>query len=129
MPGIGGGGLSLGTPTLMETLQAILTIEWLILALLVAALGDKLKPLANFVLRMCGRKPMNGSTSWITLGDYNNRRPDWFIEWEKRHDKTHSDIGSSIREVKEGVNKVSEKVESMSEAVIRIDERTKHKND
>ena len=107
----------------MEKLQAILTIEWLILALLVAALGDKLKPLANFVLRMCGRKPMNGGPNWMTVADYNSRRPDWFIEWEKRHDKTHDNIGSSIKEVKEEVGKMAEKVGGISDTVIRIDER------
>ena len=110
----------------MEKLQAILTIEWLILALLVAALGDKLKPLANFILRMIGRKPMNGGPNWMTLTDYNSRRPDWFIEWEKRHDKTHDKIGNSITEVKDEVKKVSDKLETMSESVIRIDERTKN---
>ena len=110
----------------MEKLTAILTIEWLILALLVAALGDKLKPLANFILRMIGRKPMNGGTNWMTLSDYNSSRPDWFVEWEKRHDKTHSDIGSNIREVREEVKKVSDKLGNVSDAVIRIDERTKN---
>ena len=114
----------------METaLTYILSIEGLILALLVAALGDKLKPAANFILRLCRCKPMNGGPNWMTLNDYNSSRPDWFIDWEKRHDKTHSDIGSNIREVREEVKKVSDKLETMSEAVIRIDERTKKPNE
>ena len=114
----------------METaLTYILSIEGLIVALLIAALGDKLKVGLNFILRLLRCKPLNGGPNWITLDSYNNRRPDWFVDWEKRHDKTHDKIGSSISEVKDEVKKVSDKLETMAEAVIRIDERTKKPNE
>ena len=48
---------------------------------------------------------------WVTKDVYNKQRPDWFREWERRHDETH--------------NKISEKLTNISEAVTRIDERTK----
>ena len=109
--------------------DSLLSIEGLILALVVVAFGEKLKPLANFFLRMFGRKPMNGGSNWMTLTDYNSRRPDWFIDWEKRHDKTHDNIGSSIKEVKEAVTnldkKFEDKISPIAETVIRIDERDK----
>ena len=109
----------------MEKLQAILTIEWLILALLVAALGDKLKPLANFILRMCGRKPMNGGPHWLTKEDYNNRRPEWFDAWETRHNEIHDKIGGSIKEVGVDLKEARKELGELSKTVVRIDERTK----
>ena len=52
--------------------------------------------------------------------------PEWFKAWEKRHDKTHDAIGGSIKAVRDEVGKVSEKLADVSDAVIRIDERTKN---
>ena len=52
--------------------------------------------------------------------------PEWFKAWEKRHDKIHDNIGGTVSEVKAEVKKVSEKLADVSDAVIRIDERTKN---
>ena len=63
-------------------------------------------------------KPSNGGHNnkkldeYVTKDMYNNQRPDWFKEYETRHDNIH--------------NKIGEKLTGISEAVTRIDERTKN---
>ena len=109
---------------LLSLLDKLLTLEAAAAIVIISYHG---KPFANFILRMVGKKPMNGDTNnWLTIESYNNRRPDWFIEWEKRHDKTHDRIGTNIKEVGDEVKKVAEKLGDVSEAVARIDERTKN---
>ena len=117
----------------MDFLSILSFLEWvivflgaLVLLLLFALFGERFKPLMRFF----SRKPINSNGSvWLTLDSYNNRRPDWFIEWEKRHDKTHDRIGANIKEVGDEVKKVGDKLGDISEAVARIDERTKKSND
>ena len=99
-------------------------VEGITLLLIIALFSEKLKPCANFILRLCGRKVINGS-DWLTKEDYNNRRPEWFDAWEKRHDETHEKIGSSIKDVANELKETRKEIGGMSQTVARIDERTK----
>ena len=97
---------------ILSLLERLLTLEAAAAVMIIAYHG---KPLANFILRLCGKKVINGHDEKIGRVE--------FQEHERQDNDNMRQIFERIGKLEERTGKVETKVDGLKETLTRIENK------